>query len=148
MLFHRTLPIALLALLVWCAQATGLRRGFLCDCGGVVRITLSDHCHGPHDQACEEANHEGGDHDRHDHDEEEPVHEHPVLMETIEAEKTPSAAFEPPFLVGQGIWLTPQNATWRVDSLSRAGPFQPPRERWESASTWCERWVETIALRI
>jgi hypothetical protein len=61
-----------MALLVM--QAVGGFRAYLCDCGGQVRLTKVDHCHGPHSAACHDhesgAPHrqEGDSGDRHDHE--------------------------------------------------------------------------------
>ncbi len=144
---RRTLLAALLVVMVLCAQVMGMQRGFICDCGGAARLTMSDHCHGPHEHDCEEEEHETLGHGRHDHDEGEPLHEHPALIETLQAEKAPAPSFVPAALE---VVVLLSRDTFFVAGLALvpAGPFHPPREKARAGPLWPPRLSHAIALRI
>ena len=79
-LTRHLLPL-LAVLAVASAQVFGLGRGYLCDCGGVEKVTQADHCHGPHSSTCHEHEEEpclGGE-DHQDGD----THSHPALIEGL-----------------------------------------------------------------
>jgi hypothetical protein len=142
-LLHRFL--LLLALLG--TQVMGLHRGYICDCGGVERLTQLDHCHGPHDHGCEHEEHEMPVHDRHDHEEEEPIHEHPALVESPLAEKAQPTAFmsvQAPLLV----WLPLDGFTVKTLPQAERARFQPPRINSRAGPPWPSRLSHTISLRI
>jgi hypothetical protein len=125
----------------------GLHRGYICDCGGVERLTQLDHCHGPHDHGCEHEEHEMPAHDRHDHEEEEPIHEHPALVESALAEKAHAAAFmsvQVPLLV----WLPLDDFTVKTLPQAERDRFQPPRIKSRAGPPWPSRLSHTISLRI
>lgn len=137
--------LALVAML-W-AQVFGMQRGFVCDCGGVERLTMLDHCHGPHEHDCEAEEHEMPSHDRHDHDEEEPIHEHPALIETLQAEKTAATAFST-FQAPLLILLPPDGFLISDIFPAKTSPFHPPRENCRAGPLWPPRLSHTIALLI
>lgn len=82
---------ALVLLALGWGQVFGMARGYLCDCGGHVRITQMDHCHGPHSGHCHDAGEEDDGHSLEDHrageehGDEGSTHEHPVLRESLTA---------------------------------------------------------------
>jgi len=63
------------------AQTAGIHRGYLCDCGGKVELTMADHCHGPHTLDCHEETACTDDH----HGEEHPAdeREHPPVIDSL-----------------------------------------------------------------
>lgn len=139
------LMLALLAMLG--AQLGGIHRGYVCDCGGVERLTLLDHCHGPHDHDCESEEHDLPDHDRDDHDEEEPVHEHPPLIESLQAENVPGAALAVPHpaLI---VFLPLDSIGSKNASPNSKVRLQPPRQNTRAGPLWPLRLSRSIALLI
>ncbi|MBL9132787.1 MAG: hypothetical protein JNG86_16385 [Verrucomicrobiaceae bacterium] len=143
----RTCLTALLVLVVWCAQVVGLKRGFVCDCGGVEHVTAADHCHGPHDHDCTGEEHEQPAHDCRVHDEEEPFHEHQALVEALQAEKASAAAFLVPVATVLFYLLTDDFFS-RSLFPARSDKFDPPRPDSRAGPFWPPRLSRSIALLI
>ncbi|SKA86343.1 hypothetical protein SAMN02745166_01284 [Prosthecobacter debontii] len=136
--------LALLAL-GW-AQVFGMNRGFICDCGGEVEITVFDHCHGPHGTTC----HLGlsSAHDQEDHPESDDSQEHQPYKESVQAQKQLGqvAHVVIPALVVVALLepLTPQLSL----SEDRASEYIPPREDGGVGRSWPQVLTRTIALVI
>ncbi len=139
---HHRLTISLIALIAisW-AQAFGLQRGYLCDCGGVENLTQVDHCHGPHSTAC----HDVEDHDiPHQHDEtDEDTHQHAAVIDSLLAKQQSTVGFDivAPSLavIAEITWdIAPQRYSTPLVLVNRS--HKPP--------DWPQRLSQTIALRI
>jgi hypothetical protein len=68
----RRLLLLLAMAAVGCVPVQGLRRGWLCECSGIVRAACCGDCHGEgdcHEHEHQEHEHEHGDGDEHDGDE-------------------------------------------------------------------------------
>ncbi|MBE7498529.1 MAG: hypothetical protein HS117_26620 [Verrucomicrobiaceae bacterium] len=146
---RRALLTALLVLVVLCAQIMGMRRGFVCDCGGGERLTMMDHCHGPHEHDCADEEHDTPAHDRHDHhdDEEEPVHEHPALIESFQADKAAMPVFTTPS--APVLVLLPFDLIHGLEAHPvSARRFHPPRETSRAGPLWPARLAHSITLLI
>jgi hypothetical protein len=141
------LCLALVAL-AW-AQVFGLVRGYVCDCGGEVSITVADHCHGPHGVECHDE--VPVEHD-HDHDEELPAdgttHHHELLKETVVAnQKVQTLAVPVPALM-----LLAELPDWTVAGLGLNSLFiaaaQTRTEEGRISRRWPQVLTRTIAMRI
>lgn len=159
--FTRTLT-ALALLLVACAQIFGMDRGFLCDCGGIEKITRVDHCHGPHSAACHQDEDEAQDHDHaltpHHHDESDPqsgedtdtdTHEHQALIESLLASLSPGFEFSAPPAIIIG-WVMPEWQSPVIDlaaltSTPEVAAADPPQA---THRPWPRVLARTVALRI
>ncbi|GEP41488.1 hypothetical protein [Brevifollis gellanilyticus] len=85
--------LALLAL-GW-AQVFGIMRGYLCDCSGVAQISVFDHCHGDHGEACHHDDTPAHScNDGHDHGDQVPceTHDHEPVKEDVKAQVAANAA--------------------------------------------------------
>jgi hypothetical protein len=127
------------------AQAFGLHRGFMCDCGGVEQITLVDHCHGPHSSGC----HEHEDHSLpHDHEGEDgETHDHAAVVDSLLAQlqQDTGTVFSPPV---KGLDAFDFLASVRLIATDvKCMPETPPRS-WRQRQEWPRRIAQTIALRI
>ncbi|MBB5031168.1 hypothetical protein [Prosthecobacter vanneervenii] len=135
-------------LLVACAQVFGMDRGFVCDCGGMEKITAADHCHGPHSAAC------------HDHEAEEPcheesgghhdgdTHEHPALIESLLASLSPAFSFSAPAPIIMDLaleeWHSPLFLTEAAASTAVHSEHPPPAAQ----RPWPQLLARTLVLRI
>lgn len=92
-------------------QAFGGLTGYLCRCGGQQSFTQSDHCHGPHSEACHSEHNQSVEHSTShneepcgDREEHEPVRKNLLLTQVQSAvapellPKLLSVLPEPPFL--------------------------------------------------
>lgn len=153
----RTLS-TLALLLVACAQIFGMDRGFLCDCGGIEKVTRVDHCHGPHSAAC----HADEDHDLtpHHHDssthqegEDTDSHEHQALIESLLASITPSLAYSAPVpvitdLVMTGDWYAPLVLTPLSSANAAHSLKHPPHLSSERPPPASLQVARSIVLRV
>ncbi|MBE2284654.1 MAG: hypothetical protein IAE77_14445 [Prosthecobacter sp.] len=144
---HHRLVLGLLALLAigW-AQTFGLHRGFMCDCGGVERLSQVDHCDGPHSAACHEEEHEPAP----AHDDEEDVgdrHEHAAVVDSLVAKHQQDATpdISPQFDV-IGTLVLEKSCRLALAGVRRA-PETPPR-RSLPAHEWPRRIAQVISLRV
>jgi len=135
---------ALAALSVLTAQMIGVNRGFLCDCGGIPRLTQADHCHGPHDHACDTDDHGGHDHDKIDHGPGEPMHEHSVAIEKLVASKASPLFLSKPMPPVMALldWVNGATVS-RTDASPRV--HRPPPLAGDVGPSWPEVLSRTIA---
>ena len=75
--------LAILAM-AW-AQVFGVQRGFACSCGGMIVLTLRDHCHGPHDSDAHDEHEEEPCHTSRDHSGCDESHQHPPFVEQLKS---------------------------------------------------------------
>jgi hypothetical protein len=139
------LPL-LAVLAVATAQVFGLGRGYLCDCGGVEKVTQADHCHSPHSSACHEYEEEscfGGD-DHQDGD----THRHPALIESLLASLLSDVHVAAPVPVL--VHLTQPG--WQVLQATQMPVSQPHQvSDWgghDPGRTWPHMLAHTLVLRI
>ncbi|WP_395739891.1 hypothetical protein [Prosthecobacter sp.] len=151
---HLLIALALLALAF--AQVFGMGRGFLCDCGGVERVTFADHCHGPHSAACHQHEDEApfpcqGTEDHHDGEEgsEGGTHEHQALIESLLASISSKIEFSAiaPALVALVMpeWQSPSlTGPASLTSSASLSAHPPP----VAHRPWPQMLTHAVALRI
>ncbi len=148
---HRR-PSVLLTCLVLCAlawaQAFGISRGYLCDCGGEIQVTLSESCHGPHGAACHDQ--DEGEVTGHHHDEEsedDDTHHHTPFKEDVLAKQLSTPVF---VFVAPVSWLP----LWELPLLHAAAQMdRKTAPSWAVGDgTTARRWprvlARTIALQV
>ena len=133
----------LTVLVMGLAQVCGLQRGFDCDCGGLERLTVLDHCHGPHTSECHdnELAHE------HDEDEEdgEDRHDHaPNVEELLSAAASGSYSVPAPlceiaFLPVTEVTLLRRDVLLIREDLPERRSCYPP---------WPQELAHEIELRV
>ena len=81
---HKANIITLLCVIaLFAAQAFGGMTGYLCRCGGQEILTASDHCHGPHSDACHSDFGDAGSHS-HDESSEADTENHKPVAQSLE----------------------------------------------------------------
>ena len=156
--FTRTLS-ALALLLVACAQIFGMDRGFLCDCGGIEKVTRVDHCHGPHSAACHADENEEAEHDHtltpHHHDESDhpsqsgDSHEHQALIESLLASISPGLEFSaPPTAVIHLVLPEWQSPVIQLTALTSTAEVAANHSPQSTHRPWPHVLARTVALRI
>ncbi|MBN8422357.1 MAG: hypothetical protein J0L73_25805 [Verrucomicrobia bacterium] len=146
-LIQLLLPAMALVALV-SAQVFGLGRGFVCDCGGVEKVTLADHCHGPHSADCHE--HEAaepchGDEDHHEED----SHEHEALSESLRASVSPGLAFSALALTAFSLALEEWKSPLLVPCAHSMAVAEIQMDSGQATQrSWSQVLVHAVALRI
>lgn len=135
------LLLALLAL-GW-AQVFGLSRGYVCDCGGAVEITMMDHCHGPHGSHCHTDTEPV-----HHHSEPDDTQDHKELKETVVAKQpTTAASFAVPMPVLAVLVVLPV-LTLQDVVVEQMGTRPLPLDFHDPGGTWSHVLAHQISLRI
>jgi hypothetical protein len=127
------------------AQAFGIHRGWLCDCGDTLRLTLVDHCHGPHSSAC----HDNDEHDlpHHHEEDDEESHEHTAVVEDLLGKQHEVSTIHAPVLVAQAATeLEVELFTPYLDGQCRGKP--PDKGRRDGLREWPQILTRTIVLRV
>lgn len=141
---HALLMTAAILAVAW-AQAFGIQRGWLCDCGDTLRLTLVDHCHGPHSSAC----HEDDAHDlpHHHEEEDEESHEHTAVVEDLLGKQHEVSTIHAPVLVALAAteWEV-KLFTPYLDGQCRGKP--PDKRRRDGPLEWPQILTRTIVLRV
>jgi len=147
-LIQLLLPAMALVALV-SAQVFGLGRGFVCDCGGVEKVTLADHCHGPHSADCHEHEHEAAEPCHGDEDHEEDSHEHEALSESLRASVSPGLAFSALALTAFSLALEEWKLPLLVPCAHRMAVAEARLDSGQAAKqSWPQVLVHAVALRI
>lgn len=146
---HLQLMLGVIAFMAiaW-AQAFGLHRGWMCDCGGIAHVTQVDHCHGPHSTAChdEELEHHSLPH-HHENEDGDDRHEHAAVVESLLAKQPHDFSFH---------FAAPVKVLSVVEAWERAVPVSPLGETlpvpWLNETVppreWPMRLARVISLRI
>lgn len=142
---RRILPV-LAVLAVACAQVFGLGRGYLCDCGGVEKVTMADHCHGPHSEACHEHEEDLPCNSEDDQHYEGDTHSHTALIESLRASPVSHLQVAAPVPVVIGF-IMPQ---WTQAEVSACQPMsaQPQWQVPDRTRAWTHVLAHAVVLRI
>jgi hypothetical protein len=141
--------LALLAL-GW-AQVFGIMRGYLCDCSGVVQISIYDHCHGDHGEACHHDDTPAHScRDDHEHGDGIPceTHDHEPVKEDVRAQVAANASSTvpttPPLLfVLPDFEFRQLVVTTTLVTNDAAAPM-----RSDASRLWPRMLTHAVALRI
>lgn len=146
-IFRHIMP-ALALLTIASAQVFGMDRGFLCDCGGMEKITAADHCHGPHSAVCHEDEAEEPCHESSDGHHKGDTHEHLALIESLLASLSPALSFSAPAPIIMDLaleeWHTPLFLT-EAPAFTAAHSEHPPPA---THRPWPRLLAHTLILRI
>ncbi len=126
------------------AQTHGIKRGFVCDCAGLERLTQADHCHdeltGVHPQECEMplTGHPPADDTR----------EHGELTEALMAKVNQANEFAPALALVKVLCAEEWLAMLYVRSWVELDASGEGCGRALDPPSWAERLVREIALRV
>ncbi|HCN76551.1 MAG TPA: hypothetical protein DIT13_05050 [Verrucomicrobiales bacterium] len=142
---HALLMLTATLAVAW-AQTFGIHHGWLCDCGGVERITLVDHCHGPHSHDC----HEDEDHDvphHHEDGEDEDTHRHTAVVDDLVAKHHEAYSAQAPVLLALAsvAW---EPGLFRLNPACRRREEPPDKGRRDGPREWPQILTRTIVLRV
>ena len=147
-LLHRFLPM-LAVLAVACAQVFGLGRGYVCDCGGVEKVTMADHCHGPHSTDCHEHEDEIPCQGEGDHQHEGDSHSHAAVIESLRASPVPALQLAAPPAVVTGYILPSWVLSMQVETVYSCALQE--RTVWsghDPMREWSRMHAHTVVMRI
>lgn len=126
------------------AQTHGIRRGFVCDCAGLERLTQADHCHdeltGADPQECERplTGHPPADDTR----------EHGELTEALMAKVHHANEFAPAVALVKVLCAEEWLAILYAGSCMEQDAGGELSGRALDPPSWAERLVREIALRV
>lgn len=144
-LTHALLMTAATLAVAW-AQTFGIHRGWMCDCGGMARLTMVDHCHGPHSDEC----HEDDEHDvphHHEEGEDEDTHEHTAVVDDLVGKQHEVSAVQAPVLpvLAASAWEVELSAP---NAAGRRREEPPDKGRRDGPREWPRILTRTIVLRV